>query len=329
LSFVIAALKARLVAHFRYLVIGHAQHWLRVMLKQIQLQHRWNLLCFAFLGLAILVGSNLGFSEENDTCDCNAALVSAIYQNRVERADQAATTDLAGYLCRLSYEDYKKLVSKAGGEIFGILGFRENLSEPEFDEIKMALQKKLRPASSAVNSQILLDRHADLGVLEKWSECKSGCKPSPGINCWIKDAGYGSIVLYIDYVVRPGEQSRMATLHLTNAENLLPEPAEFQLSPGITTRSIHRKDENTPAEIKIETAGSEQDFKIQPSLPIPEAAPTPLVTPTPVPTPTPTATPAASPKPTPTPAPGRTRRSEATPSPSRTPRHKRHRNPEQ
>jgi hypothetical protein len=292
------------------------------MPNRIRTGHRLKSPYLVLFGVAILAGSSLGRGEESNPCDCDATLVTAIYQNRVERADQAATMDLAGYLGGLSYEDYRKLLSRSGGESFGILGLRENMSEPEFDEVKKALQKKAPPASkNAVNSQILLDRHADLSVLERWSECKSECKPSPGVNCWLKDAGYGSIVLYIDYVVRPGEKSRMATLRLTNAENLLPEPTQFELSPGITTRSIHRKDENAPAEIKIETAGSEQDFKIQPSLPAPEAAPTPLVTPTPVPTPTSTLTPAASPKVTPTPTPGRTRRSEEPASPSKTPRH--------
>jgi hypothetical protein len=298
------------------------------MLKIRKQQHRWKSRYLSLLGFTILAGSGLGFGEENDSCDCNAALVTAIYQNRVERGDQGATIDLSGYLSGFSYEDYKKLVDKAGGEVFRILGFTENLSQSEFEQVKAALQKKLPPGNS-VNVQTLLDRHADLGVLEKWTGCKAECKPTPGVYCWIKDAGYGTIVFYIDYVVRPGEPSRMATLQLTNAEDLLPEPTQFQLSPGITTRSIHRKDDNTPAEIKIETAGLEQDFKIQPNLSTPQIAPTPLITPTPVPTPTPSVTPAASPKATPTPTPGRTRKAEAAPSPAKTPRHKHHRNSQQ
>jgi hypothetical protein len=63
------------------------------------------------------------------------------------------------------------------------------------------------------------------------------CRES--VNCWIKNAGYGSFVLYIDYIAQPGAQPRMMTLRLTNAESLLQDPWQFELIPGITTRSIH------------------------------------------------------------------------------------------
>ena len=292
------------------------------MLKKARLRSRENFLYILLLAVTALLDPSTTSGQDNDACGCNAALVNAIYENRAERGDHSATTDLASYLCGFSYEDFKKLVIKSGGVGFGLFGLSADLSEPEFDHVKKELQKKLQFANDAVSNQYLLDRHADLDVWEKWSECKADCNHE-GVNCWIRNAGSGSFVLYIDYVVQPGDQPRTVTIHLTNAESLLQEPLQFQLSPGITTRSIHRKEDNVPAKIKVETAGWNQDFAIQPDLPMSDATPTPIVTPTPLPTPTPT--PTSTPAPTAAHSP--VRRPAPTPTPARTPRHRRHSTP--
>jgi hypothetical protein len=207
------------------------------------------------LGIAFVIGSGAALSEEHDPCGCNAALVNAIYEDRVERADHSATTDMASYLCSLSYEDFKKIASKAGNIGFGLFSLSGDVSESQFDQIKTELQKRPQIANTMVSSQDLLDKHADLNALEKWSECQADCNRHAGVSCWIRNAGYGSIVLYIDYVVQPGDQTRTITLQLKNAESILREPLQFQLVPGITTRSIRQKEENIPVEIKVETAG--------------------------------------------------------------------------
>src|SRR5437016_3466037 len=55
------------------------------------------------------------FGEQQDPCDeCDISLVNGIYENRVERGDRSATSDLASYLCHLSYGDFKKLIAKSG-----------------------------------------------------------------------------------------------------------------------------------------------------------------------------------------------------------------------
>jgi hypothetical protein len=166
---------------------------------------------------------------------------------------------------------------------------------------------------AAVSSQQLLEKHADLGVWEKWSECRASCNRE-GVNCWIKNAGYGIFVLYIDYIAQPGSPARMVTLRLVNAESLLQDPMQWELTPGITTRSIHRTDDNSAAEVKLQTIGGNQTFPIQPDQPVPAATPTPIVTPTPVPTPTPKATP----------TPAATAPKKPTPTATKTPRRKHH-----
>jgi hypothetical protein len=55
-----------------------------------------------FLGVTVLIGSGVAVGQQSDPCDCSAALVNAIYENRVQREDHSATIDLAGYLCGLS-----------------------------------------------------------------------------------------------------------------------------------------------------------------------------------------------------------------------------------
>jgi hypothetical protein len=256
-----------------------------------------------FFGVTILRQSGVAIGQQNALCDCTASLVNAIYENRVERGDHSATVDLASYLCGLTFEDFKKLVTKSGRVDFEIYSLNADSTEAEFNQLKIELQKRLQFPDSAVSSQQLLEKHADLGVWEKWSECRASCDRE-GVNCWIKNAGYGSFVLYIDYITQPGSPARMVTLRLVNAESLLQDPMQWELTPGITTRSIHRTDDNSAAEVKVETVGANQTFPIQPDQPVPAATPTPIVTPTPVPTPTPQATPTPAPtapkKPTPT-----------------------------
>jgi hypothetical protein len=290
------------------------------MFRKSKLLSREKLRPVLFFGFTVLIGVDTAVGQPNDPCDCSAVLVNAIYENRVERGDRPATTDLASYLCGLSNDNFKKLLSKSGRTGFEVFSLSGSASETEFNQVKSELQKRLQITNDAVSSQRLLERHADLTVWEKWSECRANCNRE-GVNCWIKNAGYGSFVLYLDYIVQTGEQSRTVTLRLTNAESLLQEPMQFQLTPGITTRSIHRKDEKIPVEIKVETAGGNQDFAIQPDLPVPEATPTPIITPTPVPTPTPKATP--------TPAPTAAKKPATTPTPTKTQRRKHHGSTEQ
>jgi len=281
---------------------------------KLLLRPKWRSLLF--FGAAILHGPGVAVSQPNDPCDCTAALVNAIYENRVQRGDHSATVDLASYLCALSFEDFKKLVTKSGRVDFEIYSLNADTPEAEFSQLKIELQRRLQLPDTAVTSQQLLEKHADLGVWEKWSECRASCDRE-GVNCWIKNAGYGSFVLYIDYIAQPGSPPRMVTLRLVNAESLLQDPMQWELTPGITTRSIHRTDDNSAAEVKVETVGGNQTFPIQSDLPVPAATPTPIVTPTPVPTPTP--------KPTPTPAP--TTPKKPAPTATKTPRHKRHATP--
>jgi hypothetical protein len=275
------------------------------------LRPKWRSLLF--FGTTILLGTGVAVGQQNDPYDCSAALVNAIYENRVQRGDHSATGDLAGYLCGLSFADFKKLVSKSGRVDFEIYSLNADTTEAAFNQLKIELQKRLHLTDTAVSSQQLLEKHADLGVWEKWSECRASCDRA-GVNCWIKNAGYGSFVLYIDYIAEPGAPARMVTLRLVNGESLLQDPMQWELAPGITTRSIHRIDDNSVAEVKVETVGGNQTFPIQSDLPVPAATPTPIVTPTPVPTPTPKATP--------TPAP--TGPKKPTPTATETPRHKRH-----
>jgi hypothetical protein len=278
---------------------------------KLLLRPKWRSLLF--LAAAILHGPGFAAGQQDTSCDCTAALVNAIYENRVQRGDHSATVDLASYLCSVSFEDFKKLVTKSGRVDFEIYSLNADTTETEFNQLKTELQKRLQLPETAISSQHLLDKHADLGVWEKWSECRASCDRE-GVNCWIKNAGYGSFVLYIDYIAPPGAPARMVTLRLVNAESLLQDPMQRQLTPGITTRSIHRTDDNSAAEVKIETVGGNQTFPIQSDLPVPAATPTPIITPTPVPTPTPkaTATPAA------------TAPKKSTLTPTKTPRHKRH-----
>ena len=257
------------------------------------------------------------FGEQQDPCDeCDISLVNGIYENRVERGDRSATSDLASYLCHLSYGDFKKLIAKSGRAGFEIFSLSGDANETEFNQAKSELQKRLQIADNPVTSQQLLERHADLGVWERWGECRASCNRE-GANSWIKNAGYGSFLLYIDYIVKPGEQPRIITLGLTNADPLLQEPLQFQLAPGITTRSIHRREESMPVEIDIGTTGWNQKFVIQPDLPATGAAATPIITPTPEPTPTSKGTPTTAP------IPGK--KSSPTVTPGKTPRRKHHR----
>jgi hypothetical protein len=203
--------------------------------------------------------------------------------------------------------------SKSGRVDFEIYSLSGNTTQAEFDQVKIELRKRLQLADTPVTSQQLLEKHADLAVLEKWSGCKASCERE-GVNCWIQNAGYGSFVLYIDYIAQPGPQARIVTLRLVNAESLLQDPMQFELTPGITTRSIHRTDDKSPVEVQLEISGANQTLPIQPDLPVPAATPTPIVTPSPMSTPTP--------KPTPTPAP--TAPKTLAPTATKTPRHKRH-----
>jgi hypothetical protein len=274
-----------------------------MILEKTKLLLRQELRSFLVIGIITLTGLSPAVGQENDSCECVATLVNAIYENRVERGDRSAALDLASYLGGLAYEDFKKLVSKSGRADFEIYSLNGNTGETEFNKVKTELLQKIQLSDKTVSSQQLLEKHADLTVWEKWGECRANCNRE-GVSCWIKNAGYGSFVLYIDYIAQPGVQPRMMTLRLTNAESLLQDPLQFELAVGITTRSIHRIDEKSPAEVKVETAGWNQTFPIQPDLAVPEATPTPFVTPTPIPTatPTPTPVPTVAKKPTPTPA---------------------------
>jgi hypothetical protein len=255
-----------------------------VLKKTKLLRREWR--SHLVFGVTGLIGLGSAVGQQSDSCECSAALVNAIYENRVERGDRSAAIDLAGYLSALTYADFNQLVSKSARVDFGIYNLNGNTGETEFNQIKTKLLKQLQLTEQAVSAQQLLEKHADIAVWEKWSECRANCNRE-GVNCWIKNAGYGSFVLYIDYIAQPGAQPRMITLRLNNAESLLQDPLQFELTPGITTRSIHRIDDKSPAEVKLETAGWNQTFPIQPDLPVPETTPTPIITPTPVPTPTP------------------------------------------
>jgi hypothetical protein len=140
---------------------------------KLLLRPEWRFL--RFFGATVLIGSGVAAGQQNDPCDCSAALVNAIYENRVRRGDHPATVDLASYLYGLSFDDFKKLVSRSGRVDFEIYSLNADTTEAEFNQLKIELQKRLQLSDTPVNSRQLLEKHADLEVWEKWSECRASC----------------------------------------------------------------------------------------------------------------------------------------------------------
>lgn len=123
------------------------------MLKKTKLL-RQELRTYLVIGVTISIGWGFALGQQNDSCECSAALVNAMYENRVERGDRSAAIDLAGYLSGLSYTDFKQLVSKSGRSDFAIYSLNGNTGETEFNQVKTELRKQLQLTDQAVSARV-------------------------------------------------------------------------------------------------------------------------------------------------------------------------------